>query len=837
MYHEITIERITQRNLLVCAPATPLREVARRMLEGRCSSMLVVDGNDVVGIWTEQDALAVDFGDPAAFDTPVHLVMGSPVRTIYCKCSIGEAALRFRECNLRHFLVTGESGEPVGIITQSDVVMNQGIEYYVSLRNVKSVLGPKFLMVPGAMPLREVIAIMRDARLNAVVTESPGGARGILTERDVVRLIGTDCACETAGDLAHAPLICVAAESSLYRARQLFAENNIRHLGVTGEDAELLGLVTFSDILQSIEYDYINSLREELRLRDERLAISDQNLRLAEKVFENSFEGIVFTNAANVIESVNPAFTQITGYHSHEVIGRTPKVLSSGKHDALFYGEMWRALKTFGRWQGEIWNRRKNGEIYPEWLSINAVRSGEGKVTNYIAIFSDITERKAAEKRVWHLAHHDALTGLPNRMLFVERLEHAISRLRRSRGVAAVLFLDLDRFKVVNDTLGHSVGDHLLRTAAQRLVACVRAEDTVARLGGDEFTVVLEDVANLEGLPRVARNIIDQLSLPMDLDGHEVRVTASVGISVYPADGESAEILLKHADAAMYLAKSEGRNNFQFFTAEMNTRTVERMALESRLRSALDNNELVLHYQPQVDIRTHRISGMEALVRWNHPHLGVVSPNQFIPIAEDTGLIIPIGEWVLNEACRQAKAWQDEGLPPLRVAVNVSARQFRHSGMLETVASALARSGLPANCLELEITESIAMEHAESTIEKLHELRDMGVRISMDDFGTGHSSLSYLKRFPLDTLKIDKSFMQNRSPDSCDSAIATAIATMAESLHLKVITEGVETEEQVVFLKGLQRNEVQGFYFSQPLPPDAFAALLRADLPLNGNGD
>ena len=835
MQNEINIGQIAQQNLLSCPPATPLREAARRMTEARCSSMLVVDGAKVVGIWTEQDALALDLSDPGIFDAPIEGVMSSPVRAIYAKTSIGEAALLFREENLRHFLVTGEDGENLGIVTQTDVVLNQGIEYFISLREVKSVLNQRQLVVPDATPLHEAVASMRAGRFDALITEGVDGAWGIITERDVVRLIGSDNQFTTIGELARRPLICVGASASLYHARKLFTDNRVRHLGVTGQEGELLGLITFSDILESIEYDYVRSLREELRQRDERLAVSDQSLRMAEKVFENSFEGIMFANANIIIESVNPAFTQITGYKAHEVIGRTPKMLNSGKHDPAYYREMWASLNNLGRWQGEIWNRRKNGEIYPEWLSINVVKNAQGAVTNYIAIFSDITERKAAEDRVWHLAHHDVLTGLPNRMLLVERLGHALAHAHRNQRMVAVIFLDLDRFKVINDTFGHSLGDQLLQVVAQRLVACVREDDTVARLGGDEFTVILEDIGDTRGIAGVAQKIIDTLSQPTPLDGHEVSITTSIGISVYPGDDDQAESLIKHADAAMYLAKSKGRNNFQFFTAESDTCSIERLTLENRLRKALENDELVLHYQPQVDITSHRISGMEALLRWNHPHLGLLQPGQFIPMAEETGLIIPIGEWVLREACSQAKAWRDEGMPALRVAVNISGRQFNHMKMVETVRSTLDATGLPADCLELEITESIAMAHVEDSIRKLLELRAMGVRISMDDFGTGHSSLSYLTRFPLDTLKIDKSFVQNLEANSSDSVIATAIVTMAQSLNLNVITEGVETEEQLNFLKGLHRNEVQGFYFSHPLPADAFALLLRANLPLNGN--
>jgi len=832
MSADITIERIIHPHILSCPPHTPLSVAAQRMAEVHCSSILVVEEGKALGIWTEQDALVLDFSDPSYSSVPISQVMSSPVKTIYHQTSVGEAALRFREEGVRHFLVVDDQGSHKGIITQSDIVLNQGIEYFISLREVKSVLKKQLSITPGQTPLNEAVKTMRAERTDALIVEVGKDTFGILTERDVVRMIGTDRASLTVDKLANFPLISVPFNASLFHARKLFTENQVRHLGVTDEDGKLIGLVTFSGILENIEYDYVRGLQEALREREQSLEISNQHLRLAEKVFENTFEGIMITNPHNVIESVNPAFTFITGFQAREVIGKTPALLASGKHDPEFYRRMWDEMCTTGHWQGEIWNRRKNGEIFPEWLTINEIRNAAGIVSNYVAIFSDITERKAAENHVRHLAHHDALTDLPNRMLFAERLNHAIAHAHRSQQQITVMFLDLDRFKLINDTLGHSVGDRLLQTTAQRLTDCVREDDTVARMGGDEFTILIENVSDPGNLPSLAQKIISALSQPIMLDGHEIVVTTSIGISVYPDDGELAETLIKHADAAMYLAKEQGRNNFQFFTSEMNARAFERMTVEGQLRKALERDEFSLHYQPQVDIGTHRISGMEALLRWQQPIAGWIAPAQFIPVAEETGLIVPIGEWVLREACTQNKAWQDEGLPPMRVAVNISGRQFKQKNLVEVVGKILEETGLNAEYLELEITESIAMEHADDTVTKLHALKAMGIRISMDDFGTGHSSLSYLKRFPIDTLKIDKSFVQDLAPDSGDNAIATAIAAMAHGLKLKVITEGVETEEQLTFLKGMHRDEVQGFYFSQPLPPDRFAALLRDGLPL-----
>ncbi len=833
MSADLLVERIVQPNILACTTDLPVYEAARRMSAASCSSILVMEDGKVSGIWTEHDALAMDFSMPGSFAMPIAQVMSCPVKTIHYRCTLGEAAMHFREEGVRHFLVVDDTGGHIGVITQSDVVNNQGIEYFIRLREVHTIVKSLPATISGDLSLNHVARRMREMQSDALVVAGDDGALGILTERDVLRFISSRQLNGSAWDMASKPLITVRGDSSLYHARNQFLEKNIRHLGVTGQKGELLGLIAYADILASIEHNYVRELQKTLKERDETLNISNRRLRLAEKVFETTFEGIMVTDADGVIEFVNPAFSKITGYELHEVVGKKPGILSSGRHGTEFYRQMWADLMVKGSWQGEVWNRRKDGEIYPEWLSISTIRNNDGAAGNYVAIFSDITERKASDDHVRHLAHHDALTNLPNRMLLMERLGHALTLAHRNGLMVAVMFLDLDRFKVINDTLGHTVGDQLLKTVSERLSECTRDDDTVARLGGDEFVVVLEGIANIQNVAGVAQKIIDQLVRPMALERYEVFVTASIGISVYPEDGDSAESLIKHADAAMYRAKEQGRNNYQFYTADMNARAFERLSIENSLRRALERNEFLLFYQPQVDLATRRITGMEALLRWQHPDFGLVSPSQFIPIAEETGMIIPIGEWALRAACVQNKAWQDAGMPRLRVAVNLSAPQFRQSSLVKMVRQALDDSGLEPHYLELEITESIAMAHAEETVAKLHELKAMGVTISMDDFGTGHSSLSYLKRFPIDTLKIDQSFIQDVALDSHDSAIAAAITTMARSMNMKVVSEGVETKEQVGFLCQHDRDEVQGYYFSQPLPAVDFAELLQRDKPFD----
>jgi diguanylate cyclase (GGDEF)-like protein/PAS domain S-box-containing protein len=555
---------------------------------------------------------------------------------------------------------------------------------------------------------------------------------------------------------------------------------------------------------------------------------AEENLRLAAKVFDSSVEGILITDAASRIITVNHAFTLITGYNAEEAVGMTPALFNSGKHGEDFYRSMWASLREAGQWRGEIWNRRKSGETYLEWLTISAVRNEHGETTNYVAVFSDITSRKLAEERLNYLANHDALTGLPNRTLFMERLTLALAHAHRNAKMTAVMFFDLDRFKIVNDTLGHTAGDALLQEVARRVVSCLREDDTVARLGGDEFTIILEGLGDEQDVAPIAQKITDILAVPMNLSGQEVFITASIGISVYPNDGADAAALVKNADAAMYRAKDLGKNNYQFFKAEMNTRAFERLTLENSLRRALERNEFELHYQPQIDLDSGRVVGAEALIRWEHPDLGMVPPDRFIPIAEETGMILPIGEWVLRAACTQNKAWQDAGFPALHVAVNLSGRQFRQKNLVGMIQQMLDETGLKAEHLELEITESVIMEQATESIDTINAMRDLGLHLSIDDFGTGYSSLSYLKRFPIDTLKIDRSFVRDITTDQDDAAIVKAVIALAHSLKLMVIAEGVETAEQLKFLREQGCDEMQGYFFSRPLTAQAFGERMAA---------
>ncbi|MDO9386980.1 MAG: PAS domain S-box protein [Thiobacillus sp.] len=556
----------------------------------------------------------------------------------------------------------------------------------------------------------------------------------------------------------------------------------------------------------------------------------EEKLRMWERAIESSVNAILITDAevpGNPLIYTNPAFERITGYSQEEALGRNCNFLQNEDTDQPEVEELRQAIREQREGHAVLRNYRKDGSLFWNELLIAPVRDESGKVTHFVGIQNDITERKTHETRLEYQANYDTLTGLANRNLFQDRLSQALISARRIGRSLAVLFIDLDNFKNINDSLGHDAGDALLTQVAARLAGSVREGDTVSRQGGDEFVLVLSEIREDDDVPIVMQKILKAMSAPFDINGRALRITCSIGIASYPKDGEDRQTLLKNADAAMYRAKELGRNNAQYYSTEMNVRAMERLVLENGLHHALERDEFLLHYQPQVDLRSGEIAGMEALVRWRHPELGLVSPAMFIPVAEDSGLIVALGEWVLRTACAQNKALQLAGLKPISVAVNLSARQFRQPDLVERVAAILGETGLDPACLELELTESLVMQNVEETISTLGKLKAMGIKLSIDDFGTGYSSLSYLKRFPIDTLKIDQSFVRDITTDPDDAAIAKSIISMAHDMQLRVIAEGVETEAQKSFLQQRHCDEMQGYLFSRPVPAAEFETLLR----------
>ncbi|MBO8171044.1 MAG: EAL domain-containing protein [Bacillaceae bacterium] len=542
----------------------------------------------------------------------------------------------------------------------------------------------------------------------------------------------------------------------------------------------------------------------------------ETELLLATKIIENTIEGVMVTDRHGRILFVNPAFTTVTGYLPDEVIGRNPRLLQSGRHDIRFYKEMWHQILHQGKWEGEIWNKRKNGDVYPEWLNISAVHNPDGEVTHYVAIFNDITVRKQADHQLQSLKYYDALTGLPNRTYFEKMLNRAAEETIKHQKHLAVFYIDLDRFKKINDAFGHTFGDRLLRSVAGRLQACLTEQHMMARLGGDEFTAILTDLDYQSEAFKIADKMISALTRPFFIDQQELFISPSIGISFYSGESDDLERILEHADTAMSRAKQQGGNQYRVYQQDMDTTSYHDVNLETEFRKSLKQNHFYVYYQPKIDLLTGVLIGAEALVRWNHPIHGPVSPQNFIGIAERNGLIGRLDEWVLESACRQARKWLDAGFPPISVSVNLSAIKLEQHNIVETITDVLHRTGLPPEYLDLEITESSIIQNMESATVTLEKLKSLNIKLSLDDFGTGYSSLSYLSRLPIDILKIDQSFVKTLDTNQNNAAIVKAIISMAHSLELKVTAEGVENEKQLAYLREYHCDIGQGYYFDRP---------------------
>ena len=574
----------------------------------------------------------------------------------------------------------------------------------------------------------------------------------------------------------------------------------------------------------------LNAEIKRLRMQSELVAKATLNADLimrmqeSQTIFENTTDGIILTDTDFKITKINASFSSITGYDAIDVLGKKAHILKSNHHDDEFYNNLNNSLSEQGKWQGEIWNRKKNGDIYLQLLTIIAIFK-DSVINSYIGFYSSAVYLKDNSVQLKNSVYHDMLTGLPNRVLLHDRLPLLISHAKQNKKMMAILLLDLNRFKLINDTFGYSTGDILLQTVATRLKSCVRDLDAVFRLGDDEFAIILEKIVQQQDIERVANRILSLCSQPFQLGEQELYVTISIGISIFPSDGEEMEVMLKNAEAAMHRAKELGSNNYQHYKPTMNANAFNQLTLEHNIRKALRQNEFVVFYQPLIDLTSGNITGSEALVRWRHPDLGLISPAQFIPLAEETGLIISIGEWVLRTACHQARLWQNMFGKPLTISVNLSARQFQQQDLVSVVNSALENANLKPEFLELEITESLGMKNPELTLRTLNELKSKGIRISIDDFGTGYSSLSYLKRFPIDTIKIDRSFVSDIQSNTNDAAIVVAIIALAHSLKLKVIAEGVEKPEQAEYLREHGCEKVQGFLYSPPISSDSFEKL------------
>ncbi|MEA3466126.1 MAG: EAL domain-containing protein [Thermodesulfobacteriota bacterium] len=586
-------------------------------------------------------------------------------------------------------------------------------------------------------------------------------------------------------------------------------------------------LVLYKKHHQSNKMDELDRIVLAINEMQQRLQEQQSQTRLLAKVFESSLEGICVTKKSGEIVAVNNAFSHITGYSETEVLGGNPRILQSHQHDEIFYQQMWQSLHDSGQWRGEIWNKRKNGEIYPQLTTLSSIKDAAGNTSNYVAVFTDISKLKETMSQLEYLAHHNPLTDLPNRLLLKARLDYTLQQVKRDKGHGAVLFIDLDNFKKINDSLGHDAGDKVLKQVAERLRGICREIDTVAHLGGDEFVVVLSNLHTDDDATDKAQQIVDELARPYNLDDFEMFVSASVGIIDFDAESEGANSLLKKADAAMYEAKGKGKGCYHLYTAELDDKALNKIVLEAQLRQGLERGEFELYYQPQVLLADMTIVSCEALVRWNNPEQGLLMPDNFIPLSEETGLILPLGEWVLRTACKQFVLWNEMGLGINRIAVNLSGKQIHAKEIPALVVQVLTETHCPPTALELEITEGFIMSHPLHSIEVLEQIKALGVTLSVDDFGTGHSSLRHLKQLPVDRVKIDKSFVWDVHENKQGEAIALAVIELGHSVGLQIIAEGVETKEQSAFLQEHGCDEVQGYLYSRPVPAQQMTELLR----------
>ncbi|QFU03856.1 Phytochrome-like protein cph2 [Pseudoalteromonas sp. THAF3] len=799
-----------------CMPHQPAIAVIKLMRTHNVSAIAIREKNKVIGIWTESDCVRAQAHNGDVLRQPIRTLMSTPVHTISDDSALNDAANKCATLAIRHLIVVADDDTPLGLLSLADIVGNQGLDHYLNLKLIGDHFDHRVPKVQGGDNARVVAQHMAKSNTHAVLVEQQQHV-GIITATDVLEMMlaaqGQCC-----WPFASKELVTVSCEDTLLHAYRLLHQHGIRHLLVTAskESQRVKGVLTLKHINTEIESAYLSELEAVLAERDCALQASQKDLYLANKIIAASLDGIMITDAQGTILQVNPAFTRLTGYSAEEVLGKTPRILSSGTHDHSFYQAMWQSLSQQGVWQGEICNRRKDGDTYVEWLTIIEIKDKQDSDLVYAGIFTDITERKASERKITKLAYFDDLTGLPNRRLFKDRLSVALAHGQRQHQRLAIMFIDLDHFKGVNDSLGHSVGDELLKQVAKRLQRCVRSGDTLARLGGDEFTLLLNEVADIDEVIACAEKVLAQFKPSFSLAGQAITITTSIGIAIYPDDGESMETLLKHADVAMYRSKDLGRNSYQLFKATMNARSLERLTMSSRIKQALVNDEFELFLQPIVDCQTTQLCGAEALLRWQDPQLGMVAPGQFIPLAEELGLIIDIDKWVITRSCALLAQWQQHTHFSGTLSINLSAAHLCHHDLVDTVTAAINEHGVSAEQLEIEITESSFISSFSQAREVLLALKLLGVKVALDDFGTGYSALSYLTKLPIDKLKVDSSFIAKVPDEYGNSEIVSAIIAMASSLNLLVVAEGVEKPCQHQFLQGLACDYVQGFLLGEP---------------------
>ncbi len=827
--HALKVMDICRQDVVTCQQREDVLSAIRLMAEYNIGSVVVCNGQTPVGILTRRDAMRLT-PDNSEAGVTAEQVMSTPLITITADAGIDELGIELMSGHIRHAVVVDDQGELIGVVSESDIVNSHGLEHDLFMRSVYDVCNHNPMRFPDNCSLRLTVERIRSAGHTAALIDGLNGELKIITETDIIRLIAASSneLDKPLYEFTFKKLISVPGSVSLFNARRHFRKHGFRHLGVLNDQSEVIGLASYSDILRNVELDYIFRLRELLNDRSYRLNETRNHLRIIEKVIDSSMEGIVICNAEGNIQSVNPAFTQITGYQDWEVIGSNPSILSSGRHDKAFYSRMWDQLQRKGRWQGEIWNRNKDGRVYPEWLSITAIESEQGEVIQYAAIFHDLTEIKRSEARINKMSYFDEVTHLANRRLFIDRLHNALTYAGDHDNIVALVNMDLDWFKSINDRFGQSEGDLVLKEVARRIEDTLGDADTAARPGGDEFSIIMTGLDSPDELPLFLDRLTKVISAPVLINDTEIRLTASIGIAMYPGDAADTEDLLRCADAAMHEAKNLGRNSYHFFSPALDQQSRSRFQLTTMLQGALEKDEFRLFYQPKVCLKTGRVKGVEALLRWFSAELGEVSPSDFIPLAEDMGLIDQIGDWVMLMAVKQGAAWQQQGLA-VNVGVNVSARQFQRGNVAGRVISLLNRYNLSPDHFSIELTETSFMHSADKTRSAISELLKLGVGVAIDDFGTGYSSLNYVRTMALSQLKIDLSFIQNIENSEKDRRLVEAMIAMAHAMDFEVIAEGVETREQLALLKRMGCDQAQGFFLSRPQPEESLTPWLKAN--------
>ena len=834
------LQSILSNKIMTLSVSDTVAKALELMSDYAISSVVIADSeNRPIGIFTEHDALKV-VAESIKTSTPLGEVMTQNPFCVDHMMEIHDAYALMEEKHFRHLIVVDSQARFVGVITEGDFLRHIGLEHLTKFKIVAEAMSESPLIVELKTSLSEAALLMQERKCDYAIVLNGSIPIGIITERDIAHrcVLDTHVHDEKVESLFHREILIVKKEVPLHQAASMMEEHGVHQLIVVDTQGKLTGILTRHDVLHAVHGAYFEYL---IRVIDEKSAaiarISERkrvirtekeevekNATKLRKLFEALPDGIVLIdNATLKAVEFNESVHEHLGYSAEEF-----SQLKVSDYEVIESpDDTQRRVETVmreGRDSFETIHRTKDGRLLNVWVNAVAVKLGDNSYI--IAVYHDITERKQYEERLETLANFDPLTGLANRALFQAHLQNSIDKAKRNNTQIALLMFDLDRFKDINDSYGHGAGDELLQMAAKRFSTRLRDGDLIARLGGDEFAVVIENIGRLEDAGKLAEEMIIALSEEYRLsEGEVIHVGSSVGIAIYPDNGDGAATLLQHADAALYKAKSEGRSGYRYYTDELTDSARRRIECETRLRSAVRNQEFQVYYQPQVHMQTGRIVGAEALIRWNDPERGVISPAVFIPIAEETGLIGEIGEWVLNETCRQGKIWLDQG-HRLTLAVNLSAHQVRHQNIPNMVENALKKTGYPADRLELELTESALMQREEEAVSMLHSLRAHGIRLAIDDFGTGYSSLSYLKRFPIDVLKIDKSFVDDIPYENDDMAIVSAIIAMGHALGFQVLAEGTERIEQIEFLKKLNCTMYQGYFKSPPVPAEEFEKLL-----------